>query len=148
MQAKEYLNQIRKYDILIDNKKQMIFRLYSQAESITAAVGKERFQSSGSKDKIGDIVAEIVDLRALIRADVEKLTKVKAEVVSTIDKVGDADLINVLYKRYVHYKSWTDIADEMNFTERNVQRLHGKALLIVQKLINPEKLSVNVAKCQ
>ena len=100
MQAKEYLNQIRKYDILIENKTQMILRLRMQGESITAAMGGERVQSSGPQDKLGDIVAEIVDLRASIRENVEQMTRIKADVINTIDKVGDADLINVLYKRY------------------------------------------------
>ncbi len=136
MQAKEYLNQIRKYDILIENKTQMILRLRMQGESITVAMDGERVQSSGPHDKLGDIVAEIVDLRAAIRENVEQMTRIKAEVISTIDKVGDADLINVLYKRYVLFKSWTTIADEMAFTERNVQLLHGKALLEVQKILN------------
>lgn len=136
MQAKEYLNQIRKYDILIENKTQMILRLRMQGESVTAAMGGERVQSSGPHDKLGDIVAEIVDLRAAIRENVEQMTRIKADVINTIDKVGDADLINVLYKRYVLFKSWTEISTEMAFTERNVQRLHGKALLEVQKILN------------
>lgn len=135
MTAKEYLGQIRKYDILIENKTKMIQRLREQAESVTVAMGGERVKSSGSNDKLGDTIVKILDLENTIKKDVESMARVKQDVMNTIDKIGDADLMNVLYKRYVHFKTWEEIPEEMGYTERTIYRLHGKALLALQKHI-------------
>lgn len=134
-EAKEYLGQIRRYDIMIENKLEMVRRLRNQAESITAPMNGERVQASKRPDKMAECVVKMVDLERIIKDDVEELTRIKEEVMSVIDRVDDADMINLLYKRYVLYKPWEKIADEMFFSVQTVYRLHGKALLKVQALM-------------
>ncbi len=146
LSAKEYLGQIRKYDILIENKTQMIKRLREQAVSVTVAMDGERVKSSGSKDKLGDTIAKIVDLENIIRDDVERMAQIKEEIIGVIDEIGDADLMNVLYKRYVHFARWEEIPAEMGYSDRTIYRLHGKALLAVQKILNERKLAVKESK--
>ena len=62
MDIKEYLNQIQRYEKVINNKLEEIEHLKSLATSISAsAYGIERVQTSGSQDKIGDTIAKLVD---------------------------------------------------------------------------------------
>ena len=79
------------------------------------------------------------DLEKKIQRDIEDLADVKNEVVATIDKLENPDMINILYKRYIHYEDWTRIVDEMCLSDKTVYRLHGKALLLIQNLIDSEK---------
>lgn len=137
MKAKEYLGQIRKYDVLIANKTETVARLREQATSITAKTDKVNVQTTARNDKLEATIVKIIDLENGILKDIERLTELKGEVTRVIDAVNDADLINLLYKRYVHYEEWATIAEEMNFSEQHVLRLHGKALLRVQDIINP-----------
>lgn len=134
--AKAYLGQIRRYDIMIKNKLEMLARLREQAISISAPMGGERVKTSLKPDKLSEAVAKIVDLESIIKGDVDELTKIKDEVVSTIDRLDDADMINLLYKRYVHYERWERIADELGFAVPTVYRLHGKALIKLEKLLD------------
>ena len=136
MTAKEYLGQIRKYDVLIENKTKTVARLREQATGISVKMDKINVKTTARTDRLEETIVKIVDLENSILKDVEKIAELKGEVTRSIDKVGDADLINLLYKRYVHYKEWADIADEMNFSVQHVLRLHGKALHKVQNIID------------
>jgi hypothetical protein len=136
VKAKEYLGQIRKYDILLRNKMDIVENLREQATSITAKMDKVNVKSTSRTDRLEDTIVKIIDLENRILSDIEKITTLKGEVIKTIDAVDDGDMINILYKRYVHYEEWTQIADELAFSIQHIHRLHGRALLVVQSIIN------------
>lgn len=136
MKAKEYLMQVERIDKIISNKREEIFKLRSSVESTVAISASEKVMSSVSQDKLGDTITKMVDLQEEISADIARLIKTRQEVIATIEQVGDAKLIELLYKSYCQYKSWEQIACEMNFTYRWVTKLNGKALAEVQKILN------------
>ena len=136
MKAKEYLMQVERIERIIRNKREEIFRLRNSVESTTAINTGERVMSSGSQDKLGDTITKMVLMQDEISADIEILLIKRREVIATIDQVGDAELIDLLYRRYCLFKSWEQIACEMNYTYRWVTKLNGKALLKVQKILD------------
>ncbi len=137
MKAKEYLGQVRTLDILITNKKETLARLRARVTSITAPMGdKINVQTSPRHDRLEESIVKIVDLENRITEDIKRLAELKDEIMRTIDTIGDADLINLLYKRYIHLKPWFKIAGEMNYSEQHIFRLHGKALIKIQNIIN------------
>lgn len=138
MNPKEYLLQIRKYDRLINNKLETIASLRSLVTSVTIELKSDVVQSSGTKDKMASAVERIVDLEREIDRDIDQFVNLKREVMSVIDKVEDPVLIDILYKRYFHYEKWEEIAIEMNYSYRQVTRLHGRALQQVRKIIEPK----------
>lgn len=141
MNAKSYLGQIRKYDILISNKTETVEKLRAQATSITAKMDKVNVKSTARTDRLEDTIVKIIDLENRILSDIAKATRLKGEIVKTIDAVDDGDMINILYKRYVHYEEWTQIADELAFSIQHIHRLHGKALLRVQSILKAKEES-------
>ena len=141
MGAKEYLRQIYKLDILISNKMKTLTSLREQTVSVTATIKDVNVMSTSRNDRLEETICKILDLEKTITDDIGKLAAVKQDVISTIDRVGDASMIDLLYKKYVHHKDWTAIADEMCFSPQNVFRLHGKALLKVQEVLDGEKES-------
>lgn len=128
MDAKDYLGQIRLLDVLIQNKQLEIEQLETLATRVTSVNEGDRVQASGNQDKMADIVCKIVELRKEINADIDKLVDLKSEIIPIIDAVQDADMIDVLYKRYIQYKKWEEIALEMHYTYQWVCKLHGRAL--------------------
>lgn len=134
MTAKEYLLQIRKNDNQINNKLAEISHLREMAMSITSTLKEDVVQTSGNGDKLADTIAKIVDLENEINADVDKLVDTKKEVMSVIDTLEEP-FCNLLYKRYLHYMTWEEIAVEMHYTYQWVCELHGRALLKVKELI-------------
>lgn len=136
MKAKEFLSRIRKYDILIARKTETVARLREQATSITAKTDKVNVQTTARNDRLEETITKIIDLENSILKDIEQLAELKSNITQVIDTLDDADMINLLYKRYVHFEEWAMIADDMAFSLQNVFKLHGKALLKVQDIIN------------
>ena len=136
MKAKDYLGQIRKYDILLRNKTDIVEELRAQATSITAKMDKLNVKSTARTDRLEETIIKIIDLENSILSDIAFITTIKGAVIKTIDAVDDGDMINILYKRYVQYKEWTQIADELAYSIQHIHRLHGRALLRVQSIIN------------
>ena len=99
----------------------------SEIESISAAVTGERVQTS-AKDKMSEKVSHIVDLEAMIIQDKEKFLRMKDRIINEIQGLDNSVYVDILYKRYVEYKQLEEIAVEMNYSYRQVLRLHGFAL--------------------
>ena len=51
-----------------------------------------------------------------------------SEIVNTIDSVKRNKERDVLFYRYIKGMDWWEIAEKMNFSERQIYRIHGKAL--------------------
>lgn len=128
MKAKEYLEQLRVLDRLINNKQQELEKLETLATKVTSYNSGDRVQASGNQDKMADTVIKIIELKQEINADIDRLVDMKAEIIPVIDSVQDADMIDVLYKRYILFKKWEEIALEMHYTFRWVLKIHGRAL--------------------
>lgn len=124
---KEYLRQIRLFDICIRQKEAELAAMRSEIENMSAAVTGERVQTS-AKDKMSEKVSHIVDLEAMIIQDKEKFLRMKDRIINEIQSLDNSVYVDILYKRYVEYKQLEEIAVEMNYSYRQVLRLHGFAL--------------------
>lgn len=124
---KEYLRQIRLFDICIRQKEAELAAMRSELENMSAAVTGERVQTS-TKDKMSEKVSHIVDLEAMIIQDKEKFLRMKDRIINEIQGLDNSVYVDILYKRYVEYKQLEEIAVEMNYSYRQVLRLHGFAL--------------------
>lgn len=136
--AKTYLHQVKLYDIHINNKLEEMQRLKDLAKRITTSLKPDMVSSSGNHDKIGDAVAKIVDLEAEIDKAIDAYVDKKREVSGVIEKVKDADQLNVLYKRYIFFENLEQIAFEMGYSYRNICYIHGRALQAVTELLKGE----------
>ena len=124
---KEYLRQIRLFDICIKQKEAELAAMRSELENMSAAVTGERVQTS-AKDKMSEKVSHIVDLEAQIIRDKESFLRMKDRIINEIQGLDNSVYVDILYKRYVEYKQLEEIAVEMNYSYRQVLRLHGFAL--------------------
>lgn len=134
MNAKEYLRQIRKIDIMIANKMAEAEHWKTVAKNTSTYSEGERVQSSGNKQKMADAVCRYVSIEQDIKNSVEHLIAVRREVIATIESLEAAEY-DVLHKIYVQYKDFTEIADMMGKSYSWVTTIHGRALLHVQKIL-------------
>lgn len=133
--AQEFLKQVRLYDIHINNKLEEKARLEALAQKITSAWGGEHVSGSGKLDKLGDAIAKIIDMEREIDRAVDAFEDKKQEVKSVLEKIQNADQLEVLYKVYIQYESLEKVACEMNMTYRNACYIHGRALQTVESLM-------------
>lgn len=138
--AKAYLKRIRLYDSHIHNKMEELERLKAMVTKITQTLREDAGGGSRSQDKVGDAVSRIVDLQTELNAEINRYVDSKAEIRNALNKIQKQRYFDVLYKRYVLFKTWQQIADEMGYEDiRNVYRLHGRALLAFNRILCEEK---------
>lgn len=135
--AKAYLKKVKLYDTHIDNKLAELEHLKAMVSKITATWKDDVTGGGGrSQDKVGDAVARIVDLQRELNQDIDDFVDLKQEIRGIVDKIENADQLNVIYKRYFLYETFEQIACEMHMTFRNVLYIHGRALEMVEETLD------------
>lgn len=133
--AKDYLRKIELFDANINNRISDLQELKSLVTKITATISPVCVSGSGNQDRLGDAVAKIVDMQDEINRKIDKYIALKKEISAMLEQIQDPDQVKVLHMRYFEYKSWEQIAFEMNYSYRNVCYIHGKALQAVEALL-------------
>lgn len=140
MTTKQYLGQINRLDSMIQNKLTEIYQLKTMVCSVTVSSNKERVQTSGSKDKLGDMVSKIVDLESETDKIIDSFIEKRNKITNQIDQIENTDYYNVLSMRYVSKKTFEDISSATHWSIRKVFMLHDKAILEFEKLYGHEYL--------
>lgn len=130
---KEYLRQLRTAEIKIEQKEEELERLKSSLESISAGTDSERVQTT-PRDRLSEEVPIIADLKEEIKSDIKALLILKNKIINEIQSMDNPVYIDILYKRYVQYKSLEEIAVEMSYSYVHIRRLHGYALIQFSKI--------------
>lgn len=88
----------------------------------------------------------LIDLRISELSDeVERYLKFREKIGREIRQLPEDEEKILLEKRYISFKPWTVIADEMGYVRRHITRKHAEALQSFEK-IHTEILK-NVPKC-
>lgn len=132
--AKEYLKQIEKLDLMIDNKIAEIAQWKSVALKVTAFSEGERVQSSGSKQKMADAINRCIDIEEEVNQLIDNLYEVKRDIISTIEQLNATEY-HILHKVYVQHESLQDVADDYGKAYTWITTVHGRALKNVQEII-------------
>lgn len=146
-EAKEYLERIKWYDVLIDSKLEELATLNGMVKRITPVMNTTGGGVSGNQDKLGDTIAKIVDLQEEINRDVDMFVDMKKEASKLLKKVKRPEFYQVLHKRYILFESFEQIAMEMKQTYRNVCYVHGRALQAFDKVleeVKPQKTTESI----
>lgn len=128
METKEYLQQIGRYDRLINNKLVELAQYRSMACSVSAVKNDERVQSSPSYDTMDKIVSKIEQMENEIDMLVDRYIDNKRIIISQIDSMSDEMTYQILFSRYVEQKTFEKMAIETNYCYKQIIRRHGKAL--------------------
>ena len=138
MNAKEYLQQAYRLNELINSNQAELDQLRALSTSISSGdMSEERVQSTPSSyDKIGNIVAKIVDLNDTINDEIDRFVDLKTDIHNKIMLIPDNTEKLVLKYRYIEFCTWEQIAVRLNYTFQWVHVLHKKALKSFEKILN------------
>lgn len=92
----------------------------------------------GAPDRLADAVAKIVDLKAEINRDIDRLVDKKRDIAAKLGKLTDRRYYAVLFRRYLLFETFEKISCEMNYSWRRVHDLHGQALEAFQRVLDEE----------
>lgn len=135
MTADEFLKQIEKYDRMIDGKLSELYRYKCLVTSVTVPTDREAVQTSGVSDKVGNIVAKIVDLENEIDDIIDEYIDTRKRCISVIEMLKDPLQYAIIHKHYVEYKSYAEIAAEECYSYVWIMTVKDKALREVERII-------------
>ena len=127
MKAKEYLSQAYRLDQRIDAKIEQVMSLRNLAAKATSTLSDVAPSGTRNVHRMEDIIMRIIDLENEVNADIDSLVALKHEITRIIKAVPNLEYQTLLELRYLCFKSWEQIAIEMNYSIQHIYRLREKA---------------------
>ena len=135
MKAKAYLRKIKLLDEKIKIGIEELEQAKAMATKVTSVMSGDVVSRTRNTDTMTDAVAKIVELQDKLNHDVDRFVDAKNEALQMLSKVENPNYYRLLHSRYVLYKKWEQIAYEMNYTYRGITKMHGKALLAFESVL-------------
>lgn len=134
MNARDYLKKIKHNALKIRALQDQLEELKAgQVYMDAITYDKERVQSSGSMESKYILQSQkIISLQQDITKLIEEYHAEKQYIVEQINELGDELYAEILYKRYVLYKSMADIANDMGYSESYINHCHLDALKLFE----------------
>lgn len=136
MTAKDYLREIRKIDLLIDQK----ITEYDALRSGRSYVGgmdyaKDRVQTSPEGTGFARLSDKLTDLQREIDREIDEWSDTRHERINQIQRLARPEYVDILFRRYVKYQSFESISSELRYSYNYVCNLHGEALREFEKKV-------------
>ena len=136
MTAKEFFQRNYYLEQRVNSRLRRLSDLRQLAGRVTSSLGREPVSGSADVHKLDGTIAKIVDMECESNEDIDHLVDAKRETMSVIRQVEHPDQQLVLELRYLDFKSWPAIAEEMGLSPRWVQTLHERALAAVENIFS------------
>ena len=133
MTAKQYLRQVKRLDNIINAKLEQIEKLRAMSINISRVMSPDNIRSQENRSKTEKIIVKIIDLEREVTNDIDRLVDLKREIMQKIDAMEDDNYKVLLTLRYLNFKTWEEIAVEMDYTFQWVHQLHKRALIEFEK---------------
>ena len=146
--VKEFLGQIKKINVMIENKLAEVEHWKSVAFGVVPSGADvkingvvqqmDKVQATGSQQKMADAICKYVDLKAEINADIDKLIEVRKNIIETIEQL-EAEKYDLLHKVYVQGFTLDEVAAMYGNSYSWATTLHGRALKDVEKILDERR---------
>ena len=133
MTTKEYLGQIIRLDMKINNRLLEIEQARKLACSISAISYEERVQTTPNFDKIGTALCKIEQMQERLNNLIDEYVDKKMALIEQIENIENEIHRTILYKKYVNGELFTKMEEEFNYSYRNLMRHYKKALIVFEE---------------
>lgn len=134
MTAKQYLNRVRRID---DDIAELMETKVKAREALTRMT--QNYNSDGAQQSTDPHKFDrLVVFDSMLDDLIDQQIAIKSETLTTISKLKDNRMRIMLEKYYINMKSWPQVAREMHYSDSHMRKLHGYALLAVEKLIKDD----------
>ena len=134
MTAKEWLNRGRYLDREIDQLLEDQQNALNLACGTAVSYGGEKVQTSKKNVTERRFIA-YADYSAKIDNRIDELYAIKTEIKAAINKLDDPLLRALLIAYYINMKTFDQVANELHYSIRHINRLHNYALKETKKNI-------------
>lgn len=138
MTAKEFMKQ---HERIVEKIRQIEIQIYDieQTLGIKGVNYDSQPHGSGISQVTESTATKLIELREVQRDLVDKLWTKRIEIERVIFMIEDATFAELLQRKYIRLQKWEDVAADMKFDNRYIYKLHGKALVEVEKIIRKRK---------
>ena len=138
MTAKEFMKQ---HERVVEKIRQIEIQIYDIEQ--TLGVKGVNYDSQPHGNGISQVTestaTKLIELREVQRDLVDKLWTKRIEIERIIFMIENATFAELLQRKYIRLQKWEDIATDMKFDSRYIYKLHGKALVEVDKIRRKRK---------
>lgn len=85
----------------------------------------------GVSDPTANAGAKLADLAAKIEDEIRLLDEERAQIMAAISQLNDTEH-DIMYYHYIRGWRWWKVAEKMGYSERQIHRIHGVALLKIK----------------
>ena len=128
-----YLERLKIKSKEIDKQQHRLDRLKDRLRILTDDLST--YPTPRDTFMIAETTEEICELSKELNEMIDEFIIFKHHTVKEIGSIKNKQESEVLFKRYVEFKSWEDIAAEMDLTVCQVTTLHARGLLDFTPLI-------------
>lgn len=140
MTAKVFLNQAYLLEQRINTKLEQIASLDALANKCTTTITGMPHNQSKSVSLMESAIIDILTLKESTKNEVAKLVALKFKIATLIKSIDNIEYQTLLEKRYLCFKSWEEIAKDMNYSLRWIHIIHSRALNLADKKIEKQKV--------
>ena len=141
MNAKTFLSRAYILQQAIRIKHEQISQMRDQLTNISISYDKEKITSTPDSSPMEKNIVQMIAMKQELENDIVQLAVVQKETLDIINRVENVKAREVLSKHYLGFKSWRDIAEEMDISQKWALNLHTKGLKQVDNLLQ-EKASI------
>ena len=135
-EVREYLHSIKILTEKRDKKLEQIEELRSVATNCVAPTDKEPIQSSGSGDKMANIVGRIVDLTEEVKGIDGIIHERTAFLLLASDNFSDKRYQKYMFTRYIDCNGFYETAMRMDLSDSTARRIDRRVISDLTKIMN------------
>ena len=129
MTAIDYIESLDKEDFRIERCRLKIERLETLAENRTSkAYDNDRVQTSGGKDRIGDLAVKILEEKKRLNRLIDEKEERIEYIEDQLEKIDKTEYAKIIFYRYVEKREYSEIAEMFEKSVQTIQNWHSKAL--------------------
>ena len=133
MNVREYLESMRALDLSIESKIRQEEMLRTRLTDTAAHIGGDAPRSSSpDKDKIGIVMAEIVDLQTERSAEIDRFVDMKAAIKDAVKALPNEERVVIEGMYFSHIKA-NEIMAQLYCSRRTMYRIRDKAIANLEK---------------
>lgn len=136
MNAKEYLLEIKKIRKRVNLLQTEIERLRTDAESVS--INLDGMPKGSGKGTWENLAIQLAECESVLMKELSVLWSKQMKAIMLLDKLKPKHQM-ILTEYYIEDKTWEQIAYEQGYTWRHCYRLHGSALIELERVMQDEK---------
>lgn len=128
MTAKEYLQQYRHIQREIEDIDRRMAQTRLKYAAPSAINYSDMPKAHNSEHDLSDYIVKMDELTDYMISKYTRLRGIEVDIYKRVDRMENQKERELLRYRYIDGMTWTEIADALDTTERNVYFIHGRAL--------------------